>query len=197
MYEIISLREFARRMDVTDKTVRDAIRLGKIKEGLSSKNGKPKVNFEIAKKEFESFNVGYRAKLRKEPKKEIPTTRSKAKRKTESETNNTESENETEDIENITSSSSLAALQKAEKYYKAQIAKQEFEKEQGQLVYIRDVRVQLASFGQYIKSEIEMLPTNSISKLEDCEGNRAKMLEVLSNDVRSLLLKISDKLNNN
>jgi DNA-binding transcriptional MocR family regulator len=196
MAEIISLREFARRMEVSDKTVRDAIRLEKIKEGISSKNGKPKVDFEIAKREFENFNVGYRSKLRGETKKEIKD-KSNTKVRKQKDNQIEPSDESAESFENISTTSSLADLQKAEKFYKAQSAKREFEKESGDLVYIREVREQLAGFGQFIKSELELYPNNCISKLEDCEGDRAKMLEVLSVNVRDLLLRISNKLTSN
>ena len=62
--QLISLREFARRMAVTEKTIRDAIVKSKIVEGVFYKEGKPKIRFEIAKKEFEVLGVGYRSYLK-------------------------------------------------------------------------------------------------------------------------------------
>ena len=60
--EIISLSEFARRMDIGEKTIRDAIKKGKLERGITTINGKSKIIFDIARVEFEQMNIGAKAK---------------------------------------------------------------------------------------------------------------------------------------
>ena len=56
--DIISLREFARRLTIGEKTIRDGVRTGKISKGVIIENGKPKIDYKIALKEALSIGLG-------------------------------------------------------------------------------------------------------------------------------------------
>lgn len=63
--DLISQREFARRLNVGEKTIRDGVRLGKIVEGITKINGALKINYPIAYDEALRFNLGHNSRVNK------------------------------------------------------------------------------------------------------------------------------------
>ena len=64
---MISVLEFSRRMGVGEKTIRDGIKSGKLVDGVIKVNGKSKILFEKAKKEFEDSGLGLKRILSNKP----------------------------------------------------------------------------------------------------------------------------------
>jgi hypothetical protein len=63
--DLISLREFARRLNVGEKTIRDGVRLGKISKGVTLELNKPKIIFSIARAEAIKANIGHNSRMNK------------------------------------------------------------------------------------------------------------------------------------
>ncbi len=57
MAETISIREFARRIEVSDTAIRKAINAGHIVGGRVFENGTPRIIYELAKTEWESYQT--------------------------------------------------------------------------------------------------------------------------------------------
>ena len=184
--QLISLREFARRMAVTEKTIRDAILKSKIVEGVFYKNGKPKIRFEIAKKEFEVLGVGYRSFLKNEDA-TFPQNEDEKK---------DEDEEDPDAIAGLTGASTLGQAQRAEKIFKAQLAYLELEKEKGTLVDKDQVFKSLFSFGNEIKAAFQALPDRITDDLISKSNDRNEFYNHLTSCIDEVLLRLSqiDKL---
>jgi len=63
--DIISLREFARRLGIGEQSIRNGIKTGKILQGVTIENNKPKIIFSIAYAEAVASNLGHNARMNK------------------------------------------------------------------------------------------------------------------------------------
>ena len=140
--ETISLSEFARQMEIGEKTIRDAVKLGKLSKGVIQVNGKSKIIFDIAKQEFDSFRIGVKAKQKNKPKDE-PVN----------------------DIGSMT----FADAQRLGQVFKTKLLELELDEKEKTLVNKAEVFSQLFAFGQQIKVEFENLPMRIGHKLVGCE----------------------------
>ena len=173
--EIISLREFSRRLEVSEKTIRDGIRLGKIKKGVTEVKGKSQIIYDIAKKECEEIGLGYRAKLRRGE--DIPPPKK-------------EKVPEPDGIAGLDGTTSLAQAQRAEKIFKAQLASLEVEEKAGILVRRDEVYRELFEFGQEIKSGLQSIPDRITDELMAI-SDRDAFHSLLSKSIEDELLRLS------
>ncbi|MFZ4546738.1 MAG: hypothetical protein ACOYN4_04855 [Bacteroidales bacterium] len=192
--DIISLREFARRLGVDEKIIRRGIANGKIKDGVIVENGKPKIKFSVAIVEARNIGLGAKANAINDNSKPIKQAIKPAKHKPDPEDNNTPeiTDNFDPDQEAL---SYADALKKKENYI-AGIKKLEFLEKRKTLVNKSEVYSQLFDFGKEIRSEFESLPGKIGSKLADCGSDSSKISETLANEIRNSLSKLINNLAN-
>ena len=192
--EIISLREFARRLDVGEKTIRDGIKLGKISKGVTVVNGKPKINYNIALKEAQDIGLGNKSLISKgidpseKSKQEPKYIHKQAQTNTESNSND-----EPEPIAGLGPDASLVTASRAEKIFKAQLACMMVDEKAGTLVSKSEVYSQLFEFGSQIRSEFESMPGRISSKLATFT-DQSQIAEYLAKEIRLSLSKLIDDL---
>jgi|GEM_PF-2350041 len=188
--EVISIREFARRVNIGEKTIRDGIRLEKIVKGVKIENGKPKIIFSIAKKEFEKYGLGSKA-IYCQSKKEQPVNELKTKKKDIEKTIIVEDSSDSLDnIAGLTGDSSMAQAQRAEKIFKAQLASLEVDEKAGTLVPRDLVRSQLFSAGQASRNVLQSLPDRETDTLISLSNDRNKFYNHFRNAVDAAILEI-------
>jgi len=175
--EIISGREFSRRMGVSEKSIRDAIKIGKISDGIKMVDGKPKIIFEIAKREFAENNIGGQTKYRAGE---------------ESDVQPTNYESSDEPVAGLDGTATLAQATRAEKIFKAQKACLEVEELQGTLVRKEEVYRQLYQFGNVIKSSLQAIPDRITDELISLSSDRDAFYRLLSESIDEELLKLSE-----
>ena len=166
--ETISLSEFARQMEIGEKTIRDAVKLGKLSKGVILINGKSKILPAIAKKEFEAFRIGTKAKPTGKP---------------------------TVEPVNDNSKMSYAEATRRNAVFKQRLSELELEEKEKTLVNKAEVYSQLFAFGQQIKVEFENLPMRVGHKLVGCEVNEIyTILAAETYETLTRLTKAQDQL---
>lgn len=172
--ELVTGREFSRRMKVSEKTIRDAIKVGKISDGVKMIDGKQKIVFEIAKREFLENNIGGQTKYRSGEETDAPL------------------ESNDEPVAGLDGSATLAQATRAEKIFKAQKACLEVEELQGLLVRKEEVYRQLYQFGNIIKSSLQAIPDRITDELISLSSDRDAFYRLLSESIDEELLKLSE-----
>lgn len=186
--EIISMSEFARRLGIGEKTIRDGIKKGKIKDGITTVNGKSKIKYSIALKEAQSIGlgakiIGFNSVIHEPEATKKPVNKKPPK--------DPESDIEIHDIfdsdyENLPYNQ---ALQKKENYI-AGIKKLEFLEKKGTLVNKSDVYSQLFEFHQEIKKSLLAIPDRIVDTLLSFNGDRNKIHECINESIASELDKL-------
>lgn len=184
--QTISLREFARRMSVTDKTIRDGIKNKKIVRGLITENGKHQIIYEIAAKEFEESGLGHRARLKQEEPTPPPAKKTQKERQP--------AKQENSETEELSENTTLATANRLERIYKARKAKAEAEVLEGTLVNKQEVYLHLFEFGRQIRKEFETLKTRLSPVLLECGSDKMKIDEAIDKSVYESLSKLIDNL---
>ena len=156
----ISIREFARRLNLNEKTIRDSISKGKIKEGVIVENGKPRILFEIAKREIDSFAVG---KIKPGKK----------------------SQDETKEAGYISYSEAI----RKQAILKARLTELDVLEREGTLVNKADVNSQLFEFGQEYSNSLLTIPDRIVDTLLSFNGDRNKMHKLIYDSLWSELDK--------
>lgn len=190
--EIISLREFARRLEVGEKTIRDGIKTGKISDGVVLVKGKSKISYHIALKEAQDNGLGHRSLISKgiDPVVSAPSSiKNKAKSSPAA-----GSDNEQESFDNdLDENTSFKDATRKEKVARARIACMEADAKAGTLVNKSEVYSQLFEFGSQIRSEFESMPGRISSKLAILT-DPSQVAEYLAKEIRSSLGKLIDDL---
>lgn len=172
--DIISLREFARRMSIGEKTIRDAVKLGKIVDGVTQVNGKPKIIYGIAYKEFKEINLG-------------------AQVLGESDYNEVSQEDMiSEGVAGLGGNTSLATATRAEKIFKAQKAFLEVERLKGTLVERDEVYRQLYQASTEIRSALMSIPDRITDELIANMDDRNSVYRLLTDTLNNELTRLSD-----
>lgn len=186
--EIISVCEFARRLGVGEKTIRDGIKKGKIKDGAVTVKGKHKIKYSIALAEAKSIGLG--AKViglsSPEPEKSKPASSPK-KPKTDKDEDKPEVEDKFDpDTEKL---SYNQALQKKENYI-AGIKKLEFLEKRGTLVNKSEVYSQLFEFHQEIKKSLLAIPDRIVDTILSFNSDRNKIHQLINESIAMELDKL-------
>jgi len=180
--ETISLREFARRLGIGEKTIRDGIKTGKISKGVVyDQNSKPKIQYEIAVKEVNDVGLGKKVLSVKET--------IKTKQKPIDDGKDYEGDIATDRVGVLSYSAAL----RVKENYNARIKELEFKEKEGTLVNKQEVYSQLFEFGKEIRSELESLPGRTASKILNCT-DMTKITEILALEIRNSLSKLVDNL---
>ena len=177
--EIISMSEFARRLGVGEKTVRDAIKLGKIVSGTIMIKGKSKIIFDIALKEAESLGL---MKL------------DRASQPVKGNLTEQASESINEDIASISGvskNSTFAEAARLEKIFKARSAGIESQVLAGKFLEVDAVNFQLREFGVILKSKLENIPIQQTDLLISKASNREAFVKCLSQIIFNVLTDLS------
>ena len=188
--DIISLREFARRLGIGEKTIRDGIAKGKIVDGVTyDEKGKPKIKYSVAIIEANSMGLGAKVLGSKEPEQGFPKPRPRELRKAEGLIRELDGDGfEPED--NLPYAD---ALRKKENYI-AGLKQLEYLEKRGNLVDKAEVYAQLFEFGKEIRSEFESMPGRISDKLAACQDSSA-IAEALANEIRKALSRLIEDLN--
>jgi hypothetical protein len=179
--ETISLREFARRMNVGEKTIRDGIHLEKIKKGVVYKDGKPKIDFDIAKKEFEAIGLGHKNRVRS-----FATTDPK----------NITNKQQEEIISGVSIYATLSEAVRMEKIFKARTAGFEASILAGKYVDKAEVDRELFEFGSIVRQRIQAIPDRISDQLIALANDRNQFNSFLSESIDDALRLLS-KYNTN
>jgi hypothetical protein len=189
MSELISFREFARRIKVGEKTIRDAVSLGKISKGVVEENGKKKIDYHEALKEVEAFNLGARSRYGKE----IPAT----SKPNVPGSQNLNTDSETEYLDGLTNESTMAAAQKVEKIAKARLAQLELAERQGLLVRKDEMYRELFSYGTEVRSNILSIPDRITDTLISISNDRNAFNNLLIDSLTEALETFATQERNN
>ena len=182
--EIVSFREFARRLGVGEKTIRDGVKTGKIKKGVEyDDNGKPKLNYAIALQEAKDVGLGRKA-LGGEIKLKVPRKYSKPV----DELN--EPNDKQEDAQEGEILSYAQAIQKKENFL-AKIKELEFKEKEGSLVSKEEVFKELFTFGQEMRDAFQVIPNQVAANIAAAGGNINKITTLLSTAIHDVLEKLS------
>ena len=170
----ISLREFARRLSVTEGAVRKAIKDGKIVQGVQyDGNGKPSILPDVAAKEWgRNFNPAY-------PRNEVFYAKL-----------------ETASVDGQTGAPqpqgrSLVEIKKMQAEIRLQMDAIELRKAKGELVDKKKVYAQLFAMGQEVRSAFQAIPdrvTDTVLAARD----RADAHKILSDAIAEALTHLSD-----
>lgn len=175
--ELISLREFSRRIGVTDKAIRDAIKAGKLKKCVSKDGkGNPQIISDIGIIEARNNGMGKRSKGFQE---QIA--------KAEAE----QFDDKPEEIkpENTGLLTYEQALRKKENQIAA-IKELEYLEKKGTLVNKKDVYKALFEFGQNVRQEFEIIPDRIIDTILAAK-DRNEAYNTLRDEIEKALLILS------
>lgn len=187
--EIISLREFARRMGIGEKTIRDGIAYGKITKGVTTdEKGKPKIIYEIALQECEAIGLGYRSRLRNDT---TPVIEQPKPKPPQQPTAPPDEEEVKEAIAGLNGETSLATAQRAEKIFKAQLAYMEVEERSGNLLRKDEVYSQLFNFGNELKNGLLSIPDRITDDLISLADNRNSFHKLLTESLSAELERLA------
>ena len=168
---LISQREFARRLGVSEKTVRDGIKTGKISKGVIIENGKPKINFEIAFQESQTIGLGFKV-LKQTESKKSPDVRSKV-----------ESKNLLDDLGVLSLSDAL----RLKENHNAKLKELELKKMEGSLLNKDEVFTQLFDFHQELRNALLAIPDRITDTLIAYSEDRNKVHQLINEAIASEL----------
>lgn len=202
---MISVLEFSRRMGVGEKTIRDGIKSGKLVDGVIKVNGKSKILFEKAKKEFEDSGLGLKRILSNKPitkdqtkdkytgyKEELNKIKhpSPAKEKEKVVPRIMFYENG-DPIGGLDKNSSLKDAVRIEKIFKAQLAKLKVDEESKRLIDKEECYQKLYKFGLQVKSGIQSIPDRITDELISLSDDRDAFYSLLTKSIEDELKKLS------
>lgn len=182
--EKISLREFARRLNVDVKIIQRAIANNKINEGHIIEDGKKKIIYEIALKECEAFGIGDRKKA-----KVVEQVEKVRKEYTHKERQPLVI---SDGIGGLTKTSTYADALRLEKIYKAQIACLDSEEKNRVLVNRDEVYATLFDFGNQVKSKMLNIADRITDDLIALSNDRDAFYSLLSKSIEDELQILSE-----
>lgn len=177
--EIISVLEFSKRVGVGEKTIRDAIRLGKIFAGLDTSGKKPKIIYPIALKEVEEMGIGVKSKSLRTDKSLLDDV------------SDFEEEDNEESLANLkTLTVGIASYKESkrrEAFYESELSRLEYEEKEGNLVKKDQVYKELFDFGSEIRSKILSIPDRITDELISVADDRDAFYQLLYGNLRDAL----------
>lgn len=176
--EKIPIREFARRLNIHEATVRKAIRTGKIVDGIvMTETGKPMIVPEVAMVEWgRAYNPNYQRDPELHAKLDAAASSEPAPAK--------------KDPEVIQANRSIAELKRLTSEVRLQKEAIELRKLKGELVEKSAVYSSLFSMGQEIRATFEMIPDRIIDDIL-ASGTRNAAHEVLTVAISEALDNLS------
>lgn len=190
--DLISIREFARRIGVDEKAIRRHIERGRFAEAVTKEDGKVKIRFSLAVAEAKNIGVG--SKLKEGEGNKIVRTPIRKPAKIESKKEVDPEELEKDDYFPDEQEVSLAEALKKKENFVAGLKKLEFLEKKGMLVSRAEVRTQLFEYSRDVRSEFESLPGRVAHKLAAIGNDPTKISEVLAIEIRNSLVKVVSDL---
>ena len=195
MSEIISIREFGRRVGVSDTAVRKAIEAGKIVNalGINPNNGRPTLKYDVALQEWKAAGggvhaVNYEAKPQPAKSQKQPAPKPEPAPVPDTPTPVAQPPVDT---------STLMAAKKAQAVYIAKIKELEYKKMAGSLVEKDKVYRSLFAFGQEVRNAFQALPDRIVDDIRASQS-RNEAHRILYDSIAEVLEKLSstdDKAN--
>lgn len=181
--EIISVLEFSKRVGVGEKTIRDAIRLGKIVAGLDTSGKKPKIIYDIALKEVEEMGIGVKSKSLRTDKSLLEDDSD-----FEEEENDYVNEDVLASLKTLTVGiASYKESKRREAFYESELSRLEYEEKEGNLVKKDQVYKELFDFGSEIRSKILSIPDRITDELISVADDRDAFYQLLYGNLRDAL----------
>lgn len=168
--EIISIREFAKRVNVDHSSIREAMSNGRISDAAISDG---KIKYEIAIKEWEAIGGGNSAN------KSVPELPAE--------------DTTPGDTIHIRKNASLSEAKRVEAIAKAKLAQIELEKTKGSLVEKKEVYKELFAVGQEIRSALQGIPDKYIDNILAC-STRSESHAMLFEAITEALAGLSKKI---
>lgn len=182
---IISIREFARRVGSSEGNIRKIIKAGKISKGLNSSG---KIVYNVALSEYKEW-YGYKMPEIKNEVKENKVIESKEVEETELETDPVEFV-EDKPIR-IRNSARFEEAKRLEQVIKTRTAQLEYEQLKGSLVSSKEVYKELFAVGQTVRSSLQGIPDKYIDNILACE-TRIEAHEMLNKAITDALEELSN-----
>ncbi len=180
--ELISIREFSRRIGTNEKQIRRAIQNGQIVKGVV--NGK--INPVVATREYESCGLGQKRKAQPEQVKTVQ----KPKQPTEP---NYPPDFDPNDVPKpIGKDSQYSDVNLYEKFYKAMAQKMDYEVAMGKLVERDVIKMELFAQGAEIRDAFQLIPDRITDDLIAASSDRNKFHNILYSAIEEVLIKLSN-----
>lgn len=182
--QIISIREFARRVGKSEGAVRNAIKLEKIIDGV---NEQGKIIYSKALVEWTNYH-GTKEVIYQEPKKQKvkPSDVNKA-----SEPSDVIVDPNNPDLIIIDNTAKINEAKRVESIAKARTAQLEYEKLKGSLVATKDVYNEFFAVGQVLRQSIQAIPDKYIDLILACD-NRPEALQILNKAIVDALEELEN-----
>jgi hypothetical protein len=193
--ETISIREFSRRVTVSDTAIRKAISAGWIVGGKVMENGVPRINFEIAKKEWELYQSQQgKTTTIKQPQKINASKAATPIKSPDNKSNPTPATHGAEEIAPRPPAGSLAAARLVQAQIKAKQMDVALKKEMGELVDKSKVYAALFSIGKEIRQTLQAIPDRHIDDIlaAGLNGSRNEAHVVLTNAIADALETLAE-----
>lgn len=189
--ENISIREFARRLNVDEKAVRKAIESFKIVNGVGKKdNGRPFIIYAVALKEWEAnYNVDKNART-KGGAMDFEAAKKNTYRKPETEEEVDEQESQRKDQQASNQASSTAKINQQRSTVKLQHEALKLKKEMGLLIEKDKVNKALFEAGKEIRESLLIIADRVIDEIRACDS-RHEAHEILYKEIERSLEKLS------
>lgn len=199
--ERVSIREYARRIGVSDTAVRKAIKSDKIIKGLvRDQNGNPLIIPTIATEEWrlsrdithvKTVSAKLDTALKPKPKPQKGSVQKSKPQRTEPQP---KAKLEPEPFEDPISKmeNSLVAAKRAQAVYKAKMMELEMKQKQGLLVDKKLVYSALFDAGKELRQAFEALPDRWIDQIISASKDRNKAHLILTDAIQEVLGRLSD-----
>jgi hypothetical protein len=188
MTEIISIREFGRRVGVSDTAIRKAIDAGKIVRaiGTNPNNGRPTLDYDLALEEWKASGGGIHAvnyEVKPQPAKAQKQPAAKPEPAPAAYTS-------APPVQPPVDTGTLVAAKRAQAVYIAKIKELEYKRMAGTLVEKDKVYQSLFAFGQEVRNAFQALPDRIIDELRASQ-NRNEAHKLLYDSIADVLDKLS------
>jgi hypothetical protein len=192
--DTISIREFSRRVSVSDTAIRKAISAGWIVGGKVMENGVPRINFEIAKKEWELYQSQQGKTTTIKQAQKINAPKAATPIKSPEKSNPTPAAHGAEEIAPRPPAGSLAAARLVQAQLKAKHMEVELKLKMGELVDKSKVYAALFSIGKEIRQTLQAIPDRNIDDIlaAGLNGSRNEAHVVLTNAIADALETLSE-----
>jgi hypothetical protein len=196
MSEIVSIREFGRRVGVSDTAIRKAIDAGKIVRaiGTNPNNGRPTLDYYLALEEWKVCGGGIHAvnyEAKPQPAKAQKQPAAKPEPAPAAYTSAPPAQPPVD-------TGTLVAAKRAQAVYIAKIKELEYKRMAGTLVEKDKVYQSLFAFGQEVRNAFQALPDRIIDEIRASQ-NRNEAHKLLYDSIADVLDKLSamdEKLKN-
>lgn len=182
--EIISIREFSRRVNVSDTAIRKAMNAGHIVRGKVVDNGMPKINFEAAKQEWDIYQSQQGKAIK-------PTTTPTPQPVKQAAPTPTPPAPVAQGEALKPQAGTLAAARLVKEQLNAKLLEMEVKEKMGKLVDKDRVYANLFAAGQELRINLQTLPDRYIDDIR-AAGSRNEAHTILLKAINEVLTEIAE-----